>query len=164
MDGWTHFHAYVGNVLKGGTVYETNPSQRNGTPIYQLGNNAQGIGGNWDNGYAAAHIYRDGNWDNVNNGVVWASGARTIPPSFYLTSKPPFFGSNAWPWVDPTTGTRGHAPCQGALRRQHAQRPALNPGLRHPAGIQNEFVTPDFLADVCCELELPFRTNRDRNW
>ena len=27
------------------------------------------------------------------------------PGSFYLTSKPTFFGSNPWPWVDPTTGT-----------------------------------------------------------
>jgi hypothetical protein len=23
----------------------------------------------------------------------------------YLSSKPAFFGSNPWPWVDPTTGT-----------------------------------------------------------
>ena len=124
MDGWTHFHAYVGNILKGGTVYETNPSQRNGTPIYQLGNNAQGMGGNWDNGYAAAHIHRDGNWDNVTNGVVWAAGARTIPPSFYLTSKPPFFGSNAWPWVNPTTGSAGTLP---AKARYDANTPNVLP-------------------------------------
>ena len=92
-------------MLKGGNVYQTTPSSQSGTPIYQLGNNYGGGGGNWDNGYSAAHIYRDGNWDNVTNGVVWASGARTIPPSFYLTGKPSFFGGNAWPWVDPTSGT-----------------------------------------------------------
>jgi hypothetical protein len=103
MDGWTHFHAYVGNVLRGGSVYETNPSSRNGNPIYQLGNLYGGVGGNWDNGYSAAHIYRDGNWDNVTNGVVWNGGvAKTIPASFYLQSKPGFFGTNVWPWVDPT--------------------------------------------------------------
>ena len=101
MDGWTHFHAYIGNVLKGGTVYQTTPSSQNGTPVYQLGNNYGGGGGNWDNGYAAAHIYRDGNWDNVTNGVVWANGPHTIPASFYLTGKPAFFGSYTWPWVDP---------------------------------------------------------------
>jgi len=105
MDGWTHYHAYVGNVLRGGNVYETNPSSRNGTSIYQLGNNYGGGGGNWDNGYAAAHIHRDGNWDNVTNGVVWASAPRTIPPSLYLTGKPSFFGARTWPWVEPTTGT-----------------------------------------------------------
>jgi len=105
MDGWTHYHAYIGNILRGGSVYQTTPSSQSGTPIYQLGNNYGGVGGNWDNGYALNHLYRDGNWDNVTNGVVWASGPRTIPPSFYLTGKPAFFGANTWPWVDPTTGT-----------------------------------------------------------
>jgi len=124
MDGWTHYHAYIGNVLKGGTVYQTTPSSRNGTPIYQLGNNAAGVGGNWDNGYALAHIYRDGNWDNVSNGTVWANGARTIPPSFYLPAKPPFFGSNPWPWVDPTTGTTSTLP---AKARYDANTPNLVP-------------------------------------
>jgi hypothetical protein len=104
MDGWTHFHAYVGNVLNGGSVYERTPSSQSGRPIYQLGNNS-GNCGCWDNGYAAAHVYRDGNWDNVNNGVVWASGAKTIPASMYLASKPPFFGTYAWPWVEPTGST-----------------------------------------------------------
>jgi hypothetical protein len=102
MDGWTHFHAYVGNVLNGGTVYQTTPSSPNGRPVYQLGNNYGGVGGNWDNGYALNHIHRDGNWDNVTNGVVWATAARPIPDSFYLTGKPAFFGSYAWPWIDPT--------------------------------------------------------------
>jgi hypothetical protein len=27
------------------------------------------------------------------------------PNSLYLTSAPAFFGTNPWPWVDPTTGT-----------------------------------------------------------
>jgi hypothetical protein len=124
MDGWTHDHAYVGNILKGGTVYQTTPSSRNGTPIYQLGNNAQGIGGNWDNGYALAHIFRDGNWDNVNNGVIWANGAKTVPSSFYLTAKPAFFGSNAWPWVNPLTGQTTTLP---AKARYDAHTPNIVP-------------------------------------
>jgi hypothetical protein len=124
MDGWTHYHAYIGNVLKGGTVYETNPSSRSGTPIYQLGNFYGGLSGNYDNGYAAAHIYRDGNWDNVTNGVVWANGSRTIPPSFYLTGKPSFFGANTWPWVDPTTGTTYTLP---AKARYDARTPNTVP-------------------------------------
>ena len=104
MDGWTHYHAYVGNVLRGGTVYETNPSSQSGRPIYKLGDNWGGVSGNWDNGYAKAHVFRDGNWDNVTNGVVWAAGARSVPPSFYLSSKPAFFGARTWPWVNPLSG------------------------------------------------------------
>ena len=122
MDGWTHDHAYVGNILKGGTVYETNPSSQSGIPIYQLGNNANGTG--WDNGYAAAHVFRDGNWDNVTNGVKWANGAKTLPSSFYLKAKPAFFGGNAWPWVNPLTGQATTLP---AKARYDAQTPNVVP-------------------------------------
>ena len=59
---------------------------------------------------------RQGNWDWFTKAQHWygiggttdgAGGSpQTIPSSFYLTSKPAFFGSaNQWPWVDPTTGT-----------------------------------------------------------
>lgn len=104
MDGWTHDHAYVANVLNGGTVYEMTPANPNAAvPVYQLGRQPALEGYNsWDDGYAAAHIYRDANWDNVTNGTVWTGGARDIPPSLYLTRKPAFFGHHTWPWVDPT--------------------------------------------------------------
>ena len=32
----------------------------------------------------------------------WDRPARVLPPSLYLTEKPAFFGTNPWPWVDPT--------------------------------------------------------------
>ena len=103
MDAWTHYHAYIGNVLMGGNVYQTTPSSQEGRPIYQLGNFSPD--GGWDNGYALKHIFRDGNWDSVSKAVVWASGRKTIPPSFYLTAKPAFFGAYPWPWVNPTGAT-----------------------------------------------------------
>jgi hypothetical protein len=111
VDAWTHESAFVGNVLRGGNVYETNPSSRNGTPIFALGNNFM-FGGNWDNGYAKSHIWRDGNWDSVNGRTVWVSGAKTLPPSLYLASKPVFFGTRTWPWVDPNSGTVGTLPAK----------------------------------------------------
>ena len=37
----------------------------------------------------------------MTNQVHWDSSDQTIPPSLYLTSKPAFFGSYPWPWVDP---------------------------------------------------------------
>jgi hypothetical protein len=57
-------------------------------------------------------IQRDGNWDWVTSSQRWhgiggALGSGTpvpIPNSLYLSQKPAFFGSNPWPWVDPSTG------------------------------------------------------------
>jgi hypothetical protein len=49
---------------------------------------------------------RDGNWDSYLGQQTWLNGtAASLPNSCYLTNKPAFFGSNTWPWVDPTTGT-----------------------------------------------------------
>jgi hypothetical protein len=54
-----------------------------------------------------ATVIRDGNYDFLTNSQRWHNtpGGFTIPNSMYLTSTPAFFGSNPWPWVDPTTGT-----------------------------------------------------------
>ena len=138
MDGWTHYHAYIGNVLNGGSVYQTTPTSQGGRPIYQLGN-LSGNCGCWDNGYSAAHVYRDGNWDNVNNAVVWANGARTIPASLYLTSKPAFFGNYVWPWVDPTASSAsGRVGTLPAKARYDAGTPfAQPPGAVAPSAPTN---------------------------
>jgi hypothetical protein len=81
----------------------------------------QGAKGNiWQVGYDATNqwtqqaepsalstVIRDGNYDFLTNSQRWHNtpGGFTIPNSMYLTSKPTFFGSNPWPWVDPATGT-----------------------------------------------------------
>lgn len=68
---------------------------------------------------AAMQVIRTANYDYVTNQekcfdkTPWTtvsnttdqgcSGIPTLPPSFYLTSKPSFFGSHPWPWVDPAT-------------------------------------------------------------
>ena len=58
---------------------------------------------------------REGNWDWATKRQHWhgiggkgdadQSTPKVIPNSLYLTGKPAFFGSNPWPWVDPSTGT-----------------------------------------------------------
>ena len=72
--------------------------------------------GNWS---WVANTYqtqlRQGNWDWVTQTQTWLGiggtqssplgSPQTIPNSMYLTSAPAFFGSNPWPWVDPSTGT-----------------------------------------------------------
>jgi hypothetical protein len=68
---------------------------------------------------------RDGNWDWVTRsqrwhgigGAVGAGTPRAIPDSLYLTAKPPFFGSNPWPWVDPSNGTVSVLPAKACLEQ-----------------------------------------------
>lgn len=44
----------------------------------------------------------EGNWDSVTNSQDFSAGAKPIPSSYYLASKPAFFESLAWPPVDPS--------------------------------------------------------------
>jgi hypothetical protein len=50
-----------------------------------------------------ATILRHGNFDYFNNSVLWDPGIsnHTLPLSLYLTQKPAFFGTQAWPFADP---------------------------------------------------------------
>jgi hypothetical protein len=53
--------------------------------------------------------FRDATYWYGDNTVHWDSSAPnsyTVPDSFYLTSKPAFFGNCQWPWVDPTGTTK----------------------------------------------------------
>jgi hypothetical protein len=68
---------------------------------------------------------RDGNWDWVTRSQRWhgiggAVGSGTpqmIPDSLYLTAKPAFFGSNPWPWVNPSNGTTSILPAKACLEQ-----------------------------------------------
>jgi hypothetical protein len=48
-------------------------------------------------------MLRHGNWDSVHDDTVWDPGIsdQSLPPSYYLTSKPQFFGSLQWPPIGP---------------------------------------------------------------
>ena len=54
-----------------------------------------------------SRTYRHGNFDYASNALRWdpANAIHDMPPSLYLTGKPAFFGSNPWPWIDPTGTT-----------------------------------------------------------
>jgi hypothetical protein len=68
---------------------------------------------------------REGNWDWVTQSQRWhgiggAVGSGTpqvIPDSLYLTAKPAFFGSNPWPWVNPSNGTVSTLPAKACLEQ-----------------------------------------------
>lgn len=64
------------------------------------------------NGVSNAFIFKNGNFDYVNNAIVDnATGyAHTFPSSLYLSGAPSYFGPGAsctytWPWIDSTSGT-----------------------------------------------------------
>jgi hypothetical protein len=97
----------------------------NDVPMWQIGV-VQGNSGLFFMDTAINTITRNGNWDWVSKAQHWygtggiADGAwtpTTIPPSFYLKSKPVFFGTQTWPWVDPTTGTTYTLPAKNCFER-----------------------------------------------
>jgi PKD repeat protein len=50
----------------------------------------------------ATTILRHGNYDVVNNSIIYnGSDIQTLPSSFYLASKPSWFGSLSWPAIGP---------------------------------------------------------------
>jgi parallel beta-helix repeat protein len=96
------YYNFVGNVL--GTVgWET--TYQNNNPY--SGKNVYCLDYVYDStpadGRTAASMLRHGNWDSVNNSFVWDAGIadHNIPNSYYLASKPSFFGACAWPPVGP---------------------------------------------------------------
>jgi hypothetical protein len=109
------WYSIVGNVL--GTANE-NPSPNTSytydgafpwtddpVPMWRLGYNPD----NWNappDTRVTNTLIREGNYDYATNQVHWTTTAQQLPASLYLTAKPAFFGSNPWPWVDPTGTTK----------------------------------------------------------
>jgi hypothetical protein len=105
------WHSFVGNVMgtegrMGGWIYEDPGTPWGDAPsIWRLGYDPI----HWEQSpdpMVRSTVLREGNFDYVTNQVRWDSAAQAIPPSLYLTSKPAFFGSLTWPWVDPTGATK----------------------------------------------------------
>lgn len=100
----------VGNVL--GTVgvetnyqYTTNDRLQPRT-IYTFGYPGWAYGDVRDPNVLAT-VLRHGNWDSVNQSIVWDGDIadKVLPDSLYLTNKPSWFGSLDWPAINPTNTT-----------------------------------------------------------
>ena len=112
------FMNVVGNVLGApgaGLVYEvnSNPPGPDQKTVYRLGHGQNAGGGGDDIGTyedpksssaTANQLYRHGNYDYATGSVIWDStnSNHSLPESLYLPGKPAFFGSEPWPFVDPT--------------------------------------------------------------
>jgi hypothetical protein len=130
IQGYTRFNNYVGNVLGTSgyhTHYQSTPSAPTGDyihVIYGLGwTSAETCDVQGCDNIVITSLLRWGNFDYVTNAVRWDSleipsgnavpASHTLAPSWYLASKPAFFGSVPWPPIGPdVTGGQdvsGHA-------------------------------------------------------
>jgi len=105
------WYSFVGNVLgapnqipapSNSYTYDAPfPWRNDPVGLWRLGYNPE----NWNappDVNVTGTVVREGNYDYATNQVHWGNGPQQLPLSLYLTSKPAFFGSNPWPWVDPT--------------------------------------------------------------
>jgi hypothetical protein len=128
---WDWWYSFVGNVLgtasdvgdftQGYEVLNVNTSTQ-GWPYAVWALCYQHANPNPDGGKCLATMLRDGNYDYLTKQVHWhgigGTGQNngltppadsTLPDSLYLKSKPAFFGSGPWPWVDGSNATNSVA-------------------------------------------------------
>ena len=115
IEAYNEYYSFVGNVLGSPTRTYTRYETENyngsdcytGSPdIYKLGydEGSQSVCNTAGNDpLVKSTLLRHGNYDYYNKAVVWdpAIPNHAIPSSFYLSSKPAFFGSLPWPAVGP---------------------------------------------------------------
>ena len=112
---YSYWFTYIGNVLgasgqMSGWVYQGDLT--GGPAIWAPGWGESDSNGTWHtdpqviNTSFPGYLIRQGNWDWTTSSQKWDANTQptAIPKSLYLTSAPDFFGTNQWPWVDPTTG------------------------------------------------------------
>jgi len=112
----THrYYSFIGNVLgysgmspspqgSSFTYEDTSPYADNPVPMWRFGSSDHYAVP--DDTQVAATTLRNGNFDYVSNAVAWDSTPATLSNSMYLASKPSFFGSDTWPWVDAAGSTK----------------------------------------------------------
>jgi hypothetical protein len=139
---FSNYYSVVGNIIGtawNNTVYEQTLNNQYQSAIYELGYpnignqsyngviaatnppNYTGIGNTLDaaqqrDDNVKATLIRHGNWDSVNNAVIWDANIsdRTIPASLYLSGKPSWWDADlAWPPIGPDLNPMvGHIPAE----------------------------------------------------
>lgn len=104
----------VGNILGTpgkNTLYETDVETSNAVYMLGWGGNIPGGGKVPNDSKASTSMLRHGNWTSALTpgltGLLWDSKIvdQNIPNSYYLSSKPSFFGDLQWPPFDPRNPT-----------------------------------------------------------
>jgi hypothetical protein len=104
MSGWHYTDPAMSCDANGNNCTGNNAGWKD-PDVWKLGYDPERWGMNPDP-QTLSTVVRDGNYDYLTNSQRWHTtpSGFAIPNSLYLKSKPAFFGSNPWPWVDPTTG------------------------------------------------------------
>ena len=123
----TYITGLSGTGIGGAGTYPINNSQTLGSGSFVIGYYGNGL-----NQVVLPTTLRDANYDYFTNAVHWhgiggsgvgqttppgasTTGGSTLPNSLYMTSKPAFFHSQIWPWVD---GSNATTPIPGTLPAQ----------------------------------------------
>jgi hypothetical protein len=108
MSGWRYADSMMGCDAAGSNCVGGVSGQWGGATgnIWQVGYDATNQWSQQAEIGALSTVIRDGNYDFLTNRQKWHNtpAGFSIPNSMYLTAKPAFFGSNPWPWTDPSTG------------------------------------------------------------
>ncbi|MGC3996240.1 MAG: glycosyl hydrolase family 28-related protein [Anaeromyxobacter sp.] len=109
MQGHRYYN-FVGNVLgwsgMTGWTFEDLAAPYGERNIWELGYSA-GNRSSVTDALVGSTILRHGNWDYVRNQQdQYGTTTAAMPSSLYLSGRPAFFGTNAWPWVTPEGTTK----------------------------------------------------------
>jgi hypothetical protein len=128
------WYSFIGNILGADGQQPTPPGQTSfayevdtfesddPVPMWKLGYNGEDGSAPQDSSVVQSTI-RNGNFDYVTNATHWDPAySQDLPPSLYLTTKPDFFGADAWPWVVPDAPTPqlGELPARVRFDQIHA--------------------------------------------
>jgi hypothetical protein len=104
MSPWIYTDSAMSCDANGSNCTGNNANWRN-SDVWKLGYDPERWSMNPDP-QTLSTVIRDGNYDFLTNSQHWHNtpGGFAIPNSMYLTSKPAFFSTNQWPWIDPSTG------------------------------------------------------------
>lgn len=103
--------------------------------VYRLGYNSDGDGDPANNDPEVKNtLLRHGNYNYIDENVIWDDNiaVRNIADSYYLSEKPQFFGSLAWPPIGPdVSGYVNKIPAQLRFESLHGNgTPATPQGLK----------------------------------
>jgi hypothetical protein len=115
--------------------YDTG-SDTNGSGVKTFAGGPSDATGYWV-GKASGTIFEHGNFDIASGSSIWANGiTHSLPPSFYQSSEPAWFGSIPWPAIGPdvTGGNVDASTLQGHVNAIPAEA-CYNSTLRDSSGL-----------------------------